>query len=183
MVTDSFNAEKTLKHLAKGGKVLLLPKLDKLQHCVPGGFQTDYWSPMFAAAAKKRGLPLPPGTMGIICDPKTDALAKFPTDFHTNWQWWYLVKNSRPIMFDETPDDYRPVVQVIDNFVRNSKLGLIAETKVGKGKMLICAIDLPGLQDRPEARQLLHSLLVYVGSGKFKPDTEIDIELLNKLLP
>jgi hypothetical protein len=72
---------------------------------------------------------------------------------------------------------------VIDNFVRNSKLGLIAETKVGRGKMLICAIDLLGLQDRPEARQLLHSLLQYVGSGEFLPEAEIGVELLNKILP
>lgn len=183
MLTDSFQAEKTRKHLAKGGRVLLLPKLDKLPYSVKGGFQTDYWSPMFAAAAKKRGLPEPPGTMGILCDPEHPALAKFPTDFHTNWQWWHLVKNSRPIMFDDTPDGYRPTVQVIDNFVRNSKLGLIAETKVGKGKMLICAVDLLAHQDKPEARQLLHSLLKYTGSGKFKPAAEIDIDLLNKLLP
>ena len=183
MVTGSFQAEKTQKHLAKGGKVLLLPKLDKLPHSVPGGFQTDFWSPMFTEAAKKRGLPVPPGTLGFICDPKAPALAQFPTDFHSNWQWWYLVKNSRPLQFDDTPDNYRPTVQVIDNFVRNSKLGLIAETKVGKGKMLICAIDLLGNQDKPEARQLLHSLLQYTGSQTFAPEAEIEIEVLKKLLP
>ncbi|MHC4439757.1 MAG: hypothetical protein ACYS3S_20560 [Planctomycetota bacterium] len=183
IVTDSFQAEKTQAHLATGGKVLLLPKLDKLPHSVPGGFQCDFWSPMFSAAAKKRGLPPPPGTLGLLCDPKSPALAGFPTDFHSNWQWWHLVKNSRPIQFDDTPDDYRPMVQVIDNFVRNSKLGLIAETKVGKGKMLICAIDLLGHQDKPEARQLLHSLLQYAGSRKFAPRAEIDAELLKKLLP
>ena len=179
----SFQAEKTQKHLAAGGKVLLLPKLDKLPYSVSGGFQCDFWSPMFSMAAKKRGGPIPPGTLGLLCDPKSPAFAEFPTDFHSNWQWWHLVKNSRPIQFDDTPDDYRPMVQVIDNFVRNSKLGLIAETKVGKGKMLICAIDLLGNYDRPEARQLLRSLLQYTDSGKFAPKAEIDIELLNKLFP
>ncbi len=183
LVTDSFQAETTQKHLAKGGKVLLLPRLDTLPHSVPGGFQCDFWSPMFSVAAKKRGLPLPPGTLGFLCDPKSPALAKFPTDFHSNWQWWHLVKNSRPIQFDDTPDDYRPIVQVIDNFVRNSKLGLIAETKVGQGKMLICAIDLLGNQDKPEARQLLHSLLQYLDTSDFAPKAEIDTELLNKLFP
>lgn len=183
MVTDSFQAEKTRAHLAAGGKVLLLPKLDKLPHSVKGGFQTDFWSPMFTVAAEKRGLPIPPGTLGILCEPDSPALAEFPTEFHSNWQWWHLVKNSRPIQFDDTPDDYRPTVQVIDNFVRNSKLGLIAGTKVGKGKMLICAIDLLGHQDKPEARQLLHSLLQYIGSRKFAPKPEIDTELLKKLLP
>jgi len=183
MVTDSFPAEATKKHLAAGGKVLLLPKLDQLPHSVKGGFQTEFWSPMFMVAAKKRGKPAPPGTLGFLCDPKAPALAGFPTEFHSNWQWWHLVKNSRPIMFDDTPDDYRPMVQVIDNFVTNHKLGLIAETKVGKGKMLICAIDLLGQQDKPEARQMLHSLLRYADSKKFDPKKEIAPDILEKLLP
>jgi hypothetical protein len=183
MVTNSFAAAETREHLASGGKVLLLPKLDKLPHSIGGGFQTDFWSPMFIAAAKKRGVKVPPGTLGILCDPDAPALANFPTEFHSNWQWWHLVKNSRPIILDDTPDHYRPTVQVIDNFVRNHKLGLIVETKVGKGKMMICAIDLLGHQDKPEARQLLHSLLQYAGSRKFAPKAEIDTELLKKLLP
>ena len=81
------------------------------------------------------------------------------------------------------PDGYRPTVQVIDNFVRNHKLGLIAETKVGKGKMLICAIDLLGQQDKPAARQLLHSLLRYLDSAAFAPKAALDADLLKKLLP
>lgn len=183
LVTDSYAAVATQEHLASGGRVLLLPRLHQLPHSIKGGFQTDFWSPMFSVAAKKRGLPLPPGTLGILCDPESPALADFPTEFHSNWQWWHLVKNSRPIILDDTPDDYRPTVQVIDNFVRNHKLALVAETKVGRGKMLICAIDLLGNQDEPEARQLLHSLLRYVDSTAFAPQAELDSDLLKRLLP
>ena len=181
IVADSYVAEATQKHLAAGGKVLLLPKLDQLPHSIEGEFQCDFWSPMFVASAKKQGGKVPPGTLGILCDPNSPVLAGFPTEYHSNWQWWQLVKNSRPMMFDETPADYRPLVQVIDNFVSNHKLGLIAETKVGKGRMLICAIDLLGQQDKPEARQLLHSLLRYLDSEAFAPQTELDGERLNQL--
>ena len=183
MVANNFVAEATQSHFASGGKVLLLPKLDKLPHSVPGGFQCEFWSPMFAESAKKRGGPQPPGTLGILCDPASPALEAFPTEFHSNWQWWHLVKNSRPIIFDGSPDDFRPIVQVIDNFARNHKLGLIAETKVGKGSMLICSIDLQNHQDKPEARQLLHSLLRYINSPAFAPKAGLDAALLNKLLP
>jgi hypothetical protein len=124
-----------------------------------------------------------PGTLGLLCDPDAPALADFPTEFHSNWQWWHLVKNSRPIILDETPDGYRPTVQVIDNFERNHKLGLIAETKVGPGKLLICVIDLLGHQDKPEARQLLCSLLRYLDSAAFAPREELDSALLKKLFP
>ena len=183
MVSDSFADGNTRKHLASGGRVLLFPRLDKLPHSVPGGFQCEFWSPMFAASARRSSKPEPPGTLGILCDPESPALARFPTEFHSNWQWWHLVKNSRPIAFDDTPDDYRPTVQVVDNFARNHKLGLIAETRVGQGGMLICAIDLPNHQDKPEARQLLHSLLHYVASPAFNPETELDAELLSRLFP
>ena len=183
MLAESYLAEATQRHLAAGGKVLLLPKLDKLPHSIEGEFQCDFWSPMFITAAKKRGGKVPPGTLGILCDPGSPALSHFPTEFHSNWQWWQLVKNARPILFDETPADYRPLVQVIDNFVTNHKLGLIAETKVGKGKMLICAINLLGSQEQPEARQLLHSLLRYLDSEDFAPRVELAEELLRKLLP
>jgi hypothetical protein len=93
-----------------------------------------------------------------------------------------MVKNSRPIILDETPADYRPLIQVIDNFARNHKLGLLFETRVGKGGLLVCASDLPTLQDHPEARQLMHSLLRYVGSPAFAPRAELSEDLLGKLL-
>ncbi len=135
----------------------------------------------FRLDAEDVGVEVAPGTLGILCDPKATALAEFPTEFHSNWQWWHLVKNSRPIILDDAPAGYLPIVQVIDNFERNHKLGLIAETKVGEGKLLICAIDLLGQQDMPEARQLLHSLLQYLDSPAFRPQVELDAELLKRL--
>jgi hypothetical protein len=138
---------------------------------------------MFAKGAIAQGREPVPGTQGFICDPKHPALAAFPTEFHSNWQWWQIVKNSRPIILDATPADYRPIIHVIDNFARNHKLGLLFETKVGKGRLLVCASDLPALQDHPEARQLLHSLLLYVDSTAFAPQSELAAELLKKLIP
>ncbi len=168
--------------LAQGGRVLLLPDLKKLKHSIKGSFQTDFWCfPMFRRAAQRRNIEVAPGTLGILCDPSASALARFPTEFHSNWQWWHLVKNSRPVILDASPADYRPIVQVIDNFERNHKLGLIFEARVGKGKLLVCAIDLLGHQDKPEARQLLHSLLQYVDSDKFRPQTELPVKLLGEI--
>ena len=138
---------------------------------------------MFAEAARKHGGKAPPGTLGILCDPRAPALACFPTEFHSNWQWWRLVKNARPVILDDARARYRPIVQVIDNFTRNHKLALVFETRVGKGKLLVCSIDLLRLQDYPEARQLYHSLLRYVASDAFAPEAALNGELLKKLLP
>jgi hypothetical protein len=74
------------------------------------------------------------------------------------------------------------VVQVIDNFARNHKLGLIFEARSGRGKLLVCASDLLSMQDRPEARQLLASLLAYAGSPRFQPVGELPAATLDTIL-
>ncbi|PXA04204.1 beta-galactosidase [Coraliomargarita sinensis] len=182
-LTRSFQDTETQKYLQEGGRVLLIPKLDELPQSIEGAFQSDFWSPMFSVAAIKRGQDPAPGTLGFLCDPSSPAFASFPTESHSNWQWWQLNKNSRPIILDATADDFRPLVQMIDNFNRNHKLGLIFETRVGQGSMLVCAIDLPGIKHTPEARQLLRSLQDYVASDEFKPGYEIERDVLDKLFP
>lgn len=182
-VTSRLDAA-TLAFLAEGGRVLLFPKTNELKHSVGGAFPTDFWCwPMFAKGAIAQGLEPAPGTQGFLCNPKHPALAEFPTEFHSNWQWWWIVKHSRPIILDETPPDYRPIIHVIDNFARNHKLGLLFETRVGAGRLLVCASDLPALQEHPEARQLRRSLLRYVDSPAFAPKAELAGNLLKKLLP
>ena len=160
---------KTRQTLAAGGRVLLMPEAGSPVPALEGGFATDFWCwPMFHNR---------PGTMGILCDPKHPALARFPTEFHGNWQWFPIVTAARPIILDATPASYRPIVQVIDNLQRNHKLGLVLETKAGPGKLLICACDLLKLSGDPQARQLLSSLLSYAASDRFQPSSELQLPL------
>ncbi len=175
---------KTRSHLQNGGKAIIIPEHNRLTHCIHGAFQTDYWCyPMFARAAINRGIEPAPGSLGFICNPDSPLLMHFPTEYHSNWQWWHLVKNCKPIILDDTPADYKPLIQTIDNFARNHKLGMIFETKYGKGNLLICAIDLLNLQDKPEARQLYNSMLCYVKSDEFSPKMVLSRALLDKILP
>ena len=183
LVSDRLDS-KTTRHLENGGKAILFPDHEKLKHCINGAFQTDFWCyPMFKRGALRRGMEPAPGSLGFICDPDSPLFEHFPTEFHSNWQWWHLVKNCKPVILDETPADYKPLVQTIDNFDRNHKLGMIFETKYGKGSALICAIDLLNLQDKPEARQFYYSILCYVNSGKFSPQKEISKEILKEIIP
>ena len=183
MISERLDS-KTKKHLENGGKAIIFPDHDKLTHCIKGAFQTDFWCyPMFVRGALRRGTEPAPGSLGFICNPESPLLEHFPTEFHSNWQWWQLVKNCKPIILDDTPADYKPMIQTIDNFARNHKLGMIFETKYGEGSALICAIDLLNLQDKPEARQLYYSMLKYVESVCFSPTTQLSKELLDKILP
>ena len=59
---------------------------------------------------------------------------------------------------------------------------MIFETKYGKGSLLICAIDLLNIQDKPEARQLYYSILRYASSMNFAPKKELKKALLKQIL-
>ncbi|GHT14446.1 beta-galactosidase [Planctomycetales bacterium] len=112
---------------------------------IKGLFMTDFWCyPMFRGITDSQKREPSPGTLGILCDPKHPIFDEFPTDSHTNWNWWHLIKNSNNLILDDTSQEYRPIVQVIDNFARNHKIGMIFESKAGKtgaGKLLVCCID------------------------------------------
>jgi hypothetical protein len=159
--------------LHAGRRVLLMPQ-GKPANTLEGGFATDFWCwPMFHNK---------PGTMGLLCDPQHPALAAFPTEFHSDWQWADIVCAARPVILDAAPADYRPIVQVIDNFNRNNKLGLVFEARVGRGRLLVVACDLTKLQDKPAARQLFASLIDYAASEKFNPAKELPMETLQNVL-
>jgi hypothetical protein len=169
--------------LDSGKNVLLIPEPNDLNKSIEGAFASDFWNyGMFKKLAEDRKSPPPAGTLGIFCDPNHPALAGFPTDFHSNWQWFYLLRNSRSMILDSMPADYRPIVQVIDNCERAHKLAAIFEVKAGAGKLLVCSINLPVMQNKPEARQLLYSLLQYMNSDKFNPTATIDYATLEKIV-
>ena len=167
--------EKTIAALEAGKKVLLMPSLYEIDSDVPPGFTTIFWNTAWTHRQ-------PPHTLGLLCDPKHPALAKFPTDFHSDWQWWDLVTKSRFIILDDFPPELRPIVQVIDDWTTNRRLGIIFEAGVAGGKLLVCGIDLrTGLDNRPVARQMLRSLIDYVSSDKFNPQHEVDIQLIRSI--
>lgn len=180
-VTDDLDAH--LKYLTEGGKVLWFPSKDKHKDQTVGGlFQTDYWNyRMFRTICENLDRPVSPGTLGILTDPGHPALADFPTEFHTNWQWFPIIKQSYPMILDRLSDDYRPIVQVIDNVERNHKLGLLFEFKVENGKLLVCMSDLKAVQDKPEARQFYRSILEYMESSAFAPSYSLSAKDLQDL--
>ena len=160
------------KALQAGEKVLLNPDYNTLTG-VKGRFVPVFWSPVH--------FPDQPSTMGILCDPAHLALADFPTDFHTDWQWWDLNIHSKAIPLDGTGVD--PIVRVVDNFVSNRSLGAIFEASVGSGKLLFTSIDLAtDLSSRHAARQLRNSLIRYMQGSEFQPNQAVEPGVLSDLV-
>ena len=174
LISNELN-KKTLQSLENGRTVLLTPDHETVKDLTVGGlFTPDYWNyRMFKGISEWAKKPVSPGTLSILTNPEHSLFKDFPTEFYSNWQWWSIVKNSRPFILDKTEDSYRPIVQVVDNIERNHKLGLVFEFAVGKGKLLVCMADLTKIQDKPEGRQFYSSILSYLESDQFKPQTSI----------
>jgi hypothetical protein len=157
-------------HLEAGGRVLLLIPPRRVKNAAAGaevklGFSSIFWNTAWTSRQA-------PTTLGILCDPAHPALSGFPTDFHSNWQWWYVVKQAAPMILDNLPADFQPIVQVIDDWFTARKLGLVFEARVGKGRLIVCSIVLDDAN--PVVRQLRRSLIQYAAGGLLAPAHHLD---------
>ena len=160
--------------LSAGKKVVFFAGSADTAQSLKGRFLPVFWSPVWFPSQK-------PNTMGLLLDPKHPLFTQFPTGFYSDWQWYELMQRSRLFILDETPAAYRPTLQVIDNFERNHKLGVIFEGLAGKGRLLVCGIDLTAMPQEPAARQLLASVYAYAGSAAFQPTQKFSGEMLEQL--
>ncbi len=180
IITRTLTAD-IARRLENGESVLLMP--DASEQTVGGLFQTDYWNyRMFKTISENNNRHVSPGTLGILTDPEHPLFASFPTEMHTNWQWFPVIKASHPFKLDNTAADYRPIVQVIDNIERNHKLGLVFEFAVGKGKLLVVMSDLEKAAEYPEGEQFYLSVLRYMTSQHFAPKTAITVADFHSLM-
>lgn len=164
----------TMNYLENGGRVLLNVSKGDVKPDKGGdigvGFSSIFWNTSWTKGQK-------PHTLGILCNPDHPALADFPTEYHSNWQWWDAMSHSNAIVLDDFPAELNPVVRIIDDWFENRRTALIFEVKVGEGSLLVSGVDLHSdLENRPEARQLLHSLSKYVGSQGFEPKVSLKKE-------
>ncbi|MBI5381429.1 MAG: glycoside hydrolase [Opitutae bacterium] len=172
--------DRALAQLRRGGKVLLLVPPARVKNAEKNpvllGFSSIFWN---TAWTKRQA----PTTLGILCDPQHPALAAFPTDTHSNWQWWYLIHNSAAMMLDNLPADFRPTVQVIDDWFTARKLALAFEAQVEGGRLFVCSVDLQGKLDAdPVRRQFRASVLRYIASDQFRPTTVVTAEHIRQLM-
>ena len=158
--------------LQNGKKVLLCPIPDTLVG-PKGKFVPVFWSPIH--------FPKDPGTMGLLIKSTHKALADFPTDNYSNWQWWDLTTKSKAMVVDGLPHEAN-IVRPIDNFVTNNNLSSLFEAKVGKGQLIFCSMDImTDIEHRPQAKQLKYSLLKYMNGKDFNPSAPITLDQVKNL--
>ena len=179
LVTSAFD-EEVQSYLQSGGRVLLtIPGKEVCNYetdPVKLGFSSIFWNTAWTSRQA-------PTTLGILCDPKNPALAGFPTDYFSDWQWWYLIHRAGALRLDVLPSGLNPIVRVIDDWVTAHPLALVVEGRVGAGKIIICGCDLTekALTD-PVSRQMRASLVNYLSSTKCQPTVELSDDQISNLM-
>lgn len=168
--------EKAESILKNGGKVFL-----NAAGIVENGKDiVQYLNPVFWNTSwfKMR----PPHTLGILCDPKHPVFEDFPTEFHSNLQWWEILHKQQVMNLELFPPEFKPLIQPIDTWFLNRRLAVLFEAQVENGKIIVCSADLQNnLDERPVARQLMYSITKYMLSDKFNPRYKVDISIIKEL--
>ncbi|MGN1412065.1 MAG: sugar-binding domain-containing protein [Oscillospiraceae bacterium] len=179
-VSITTDLEATVEKLSKGEKVLFMP--NEVKEKIQGFYCTDFWCyPMFRSISESMGREIPVGTMGLLIDNSHKSLAKFPSEFYSTPQWYNIITHSDCAILDDTPKDFFPIVQMIDNFERNHKLGILFECSVGDGKLLVSTSRLLEISQEPEVKQYFTSLIDYMLSNDFNPAQKLDVETLKRV--
>lgn len=157
----------------KNGKTVFLepsPTKENFPESIGGQFTTDFWS--------VGTFPTQEGGMGMVIEQEHPALAGFPTEMHSNYQWW-LMASKRPMIL---PATIKPIVTVPDSYSRMKHMGLLFEASMGKGRVMISSMGLLEDQKYPECRGLLHSLLDYLEQTKDKESQIIGEDELKRII-
>lgn len=169
--------EQTKNVLDKGGKVLLLlageveQGKDVVQYMTPSFWNTSWF--------KMR----PPHTEGSLINNYHPVFKDFPTDFYTGVQWWELVQKGQVMEMNNFPAGFQPIIQPIDTWFINRKLGTLFEANVGNGKIMVCSADITTEPNkRIVARQLYYSIINYMNTIHFVPENSVQLSVIEDLL-
>ncbi len=154
-VTDP---DEALARLAQGEAVLLVPS------DAPGRktrFASHFWTPIM--------FNWDPMIVGTLIDDRHPAFGSFPTDMYADWQWTDILDNARALNLTDI-GPLTPVIQSIDTYEVNRKLGIAFEAKVGRGRLFVLCVDPDkNIDQRPATRRLLRSVSDYVSGQAFNP--------------
>ncbi|MCB1125217.1 MAG: discoidin domain-containing protein, partial [Verrucomicrobiae bacterium] len=153
-----------LTALAQGESVVLLTHGTTLPNARQITWASTYWTGAWGWG----------NGMGLLIDADHPALAGFPTDTHSDWQWHDLVQGGQAIRLPAELADDAMIVEQLADFHKPAREACLCEVQVGAGRLLVCGLDLSrNLEQRPAARALRSSLLAYAATG-VGPDRRAD---------
>ncbi len=172
--TDTWN-ETAERVLEDGGRVYYTPGVtDDMPNTIRTQFSTDFWS--------VGTFPQQPGGMGQLIDVRHPIFKNFPTQPHTDWQWWPMAV-SRAWILEGKLAGTRPIIRELDSYAYMRHMAQLLEFRVGKGRLVMSSMGLKELCEQyPEARALQNAIYTYMTDPSFLPPQEAALEDIRKLI-
>ncbi len=124
--------------------------------------------------------PLGDGNSGTIISPHpiTDEL---PHEGWADLEFYRLIKDSPPIDLAALGvPRAETIIRSLSTYFTCRPMAYLVEFRVGKGGMIICALDLD--QTLPEARYLLSKIVQYANGAEFSPPNTMGVDKLELIL-
>lgn len=155
-----------IARLEAGETLVLCPEP---AHIVPNaelGHTTVFWNTVWTRNQ-------PPHTLGLINRLEHGVFRHFPAQRHSGWHEWELTHGRRAL--DLQGLGFTRIIDVIDDWNANRDLALLAEARVGAGRLIVSATNL-ATQGRPVSAALARSLASYLqtpdqNAGRIDPDS------------
>lgn len=182
-ITDSLDtkAQQLLQH---GGKVLICAAgkitygKEVVQQFLPVFWNTSWFKMK------------PPHTTGLFIEHDHPVFRGFPTDSHSDLQWWELANRAQVMQFTDFPHDFQPIVQSIDTWFVSRKIGMLFEANITNptdatklGRLMMTTMDIQrDLRNRHVARTMRQSILRYMADDTaFQPRHTISLQTISDL--
>lgn len=164
------NWEEARDRLLQGESVLFVPEKTNGRKT---RFTGHFWNPVM--------FNWDPMIVGTWIDQSHPALELFPTSHYADWQWWDILNYGQAVDLTELRE-LQPVIQSVDTYEVNRKLGISFEAKVGKGKLFVLCVDMDkDIHQRLAMKQLLTSVGSYVFSDRFVPRCSVPAYRLDEV--
>jgi beta-galactosidase len=109
--------------------------------------------------------------------PLTDRI---PNEGFCDWQFYRMLSDAASIQFDDMPEAFDPIVEVVCSYKQIHRQAAVFEWRVGSGRLLVCSLSLNDWD--PAGAYFRRCLLAYAGGEQFQPRIAVAPDRLKQLL-
>lgn len=161
--------EERLQH---GENILLLPTPTQVKQLASSTWFPVFWSPVHFASKDPCGM--------IINNQHPLFSRYFPCANHATLEWKALLENSFAMNIDSL-EHCPPLTLLTPNFFHNHKCTHLFECRVGKGRIMVCTLNLEANSDTGISEPFKNALYRYLASADFIPEASLTIPEIRDL--
>ncbi|MGV4281739.1 discoidin domain-containing protein [Citrobacter freundii] len=158
--------------LHNGEDILLLPSPNTVKQLAASTWFPVFWSPVHFASKDPCGM--------VINNQHPLFSHYFLCENYASLEWKALLENSFSMNIDALVD-CSPLTLLTPNFFHNQKSTNLFECRAGKGRIMVCTLNIDADLPCDSSKQLKNALYRYLASADFMPEDSLQINELRAL--